>query len=370
MELGIDVSTYFEEMNSGVKYYIDNKEIDVLDAFRNNNVNWMRIRIWNHPYDEKGHKYLGGTCDLDNFIKLAKLAQIKGYKILADFHCSDFWVDPVKQFIPKAWVNLNQKEMEEALYQFIYESLLKIKENDIDLGMIQIGNEITNGMLWPNGHLDDMGPNKVRGNYQNYTNFLKQGFKACDELYPNALKMIHFERSYDHYVYNELLTQLNEYDVKFDILGVSYYPYWHHSFEELFDNLTKCQKEFNVKIAIAEMGYAYTLDDYTNQEEGELVINHNNQHLYQEISSKYPFTKLGQAQYVHDFLAKCQSINVAAVFYWEPIWIPGENSCWASKEAKKYIQEEYKKGTRNEWANQCLFDYKGNKNPSFDEYKI
>ena len=103
MILGFDASTYLEELSLGAKFYDGNTEIDPLDAFISNGVNYMRIRIWNNPYSEKGEPYLAGTCDLENYLKLAKVAKDKGYKILMDLHYSDFWADPGKQFIPKAW---------------------------------------------------------------------------------------------------------------------------------------------------------------------------------------------------------------------------------------------------------------------------
>ena len=368
MELGVDISTYFEELEAGVKYYRNGLEIDPLDELKKNGVNQVRIRIWNHPYSSDGHKYLGGTCDLNNFIELAKLVQSKGFEILADFHLSDFWCDPAKQFRPKSWADLSQKELERAVHDYIYESLVEIKNNNIDLKMIQVGNEITNGMLWPNGRLEDNG-NDVRDNYDNFARLLKNGLMACKTVYPDSLLMLHLERSYDHQVYHEVLSELAKRDIKFDVLGVSYYPYWHHSFSELFDNLNKCQKEFGADLMIAETSYAFTLEDYPSDLEGSLVVNKENCFVSEDFKKEYPFTEEGQAKFIKDLLTKCQENNVQCVYYWEPLWIPGKNVCWASKEGQEYIRESHH-GIKNEWANQCLFDYDGNMNLAFDEFKI
>ena len=104
MILGIDVSTYLEELAHGAKFYDGEREIDPLDTFRENGVSHMRIRVWNNPFSEAGEPYLAGSCDIDHYLKLAALAKSKGYEILLDLHYSDFWADPGKQFIPKAWV--------------------------------------------------------------------------------------------------------------------------------------------------------------------------------------------------------------------------------------------------------------------------
>ena len=103
MILGIDVSTYLEELDHGAVYYKGDTPIDPLDAFRANGVDYMRIRVWNHPYSPEGAPYLAGTCDLESYIRLAKLAKSKGYRLLMDLHYSDFWADPGKQMTPKAW---------------------------------------------------------------------------------------------------------------------------------------------------------------------------------------------------------------------------------------------------------------------------
>ena len=118
MILGIDASTYLEELQHGAKYYRGDKEIDPLDAFAENGVDHMRIRVWNDPKSKDGDPYLAGDCDIDNYVRLGKLAKSKGYKLLMDLHYSDFWADPGKQFIPKAWVGYTLDELVDAVYEF------------------------------------------------------------------------------------------------------------------------------------------------------------------------------------------------------------------------------------------------------------
>ena len=366
MILGIDTSTYFDEVEAKAKYYDESGECDPLKLFLNNGVTHSRIRVWNNPYSNDGKKYLAGTCDLDNFIKLAKLQSQLGYKLLLDFHYSDFWADPGKQTIPKVWKNLSLKELEQKVYEFTKESLIKILDNDLDLSMIQIGNEITNGMLWPIGKLVE-NTDGERSNYDSLCLLLKAGIKAAREIYPHAKIILHLERSNNHKIYDEFFTNMERFKVDYDIIGASYYPYWHGTMDEVFDNLNN---KFNKEIMIVELGYGFTLEDYILNGNGDinLVVNKDNLDSFlKEV--KYPLTPLGQANFVEDFLKKAKLNNISGIFYWEPLWIPGDGVCWASKEGQEYIGSS-SKSTRNEWANQCLFDYNGKKLPAFDKFKI
>lgn len=365
MVLGIDVSSYLEVLNCGGKFYKNGALIDPLDEFAKNNVKHMRIRLWNNPYSEKGEPYLGGTCDLTNFLKLGKLAKEKGFEIYLDIHYSDFWADPSKQFRPKAWVNYGVSELKEAIYEYTKSVLETIKSNGIDLYMIQVGNEITNGLLWPDGKLCENGE-ETRTGYDNFADFLKSGFLACSEIYPKAKKMVHLEKSYDNFIYTEILTELEKRNVEYDVLGASYYPYWHGTKAQLFDNLKKCKERFGKEIAIAELAYAFSLEDYSVSNNGvnNLVVHEQSM----TENAGFPPTKQGQADFISDFISSAEANNVSQIYYWEPLWIPAENTCWASVSGQEYINEKTKE-TRNEWANQCLFDYKGEMNPSFDKYK-
>ena len=367
MKLGIDVSTYFEEINHGATYYDGDKKVQPLDMFRDNGVQLMRIRLWVNPYDEKGNPYLGGTCDLDNFVRLAKLAQEKGYAVMLDIHYSDFWCDPGKQTIPKAWKGLDLNGLTQKVYEYTKSTLTTAKENGIDIKYIQVGNEITNGMLWPVGELvcEDGSP---RTNYQSLRALITAGIKACREIAPDAALVLHLERSYDQELYNEFFSQMT--DIDYDIIGFSYYPYWHGTFEQFFANVDNCKK-FGKKLMVVELGYGFTVEDYIKNEHGgaHLVIDAT---VTEELgfARDYPLTPHGQAEFVKDFLALASAHGVDAVFWWEPLWIPGEGICWASEAAQRYTGATEVKSTRNEWANQCLFDYEGKKLPAFDEFRI
>lgn len=367
MRLGVDVSTYFEELEHGAKYYDGEREVQPLDLLRGNGVDIMRIRVWADPKSESGEKYLGGNCDLDNFLRLSALAQSKGYKIMLDIHYSDFWVDPAKQTVPKSWKMLSAEELTDRVYSYTREILSEAKKRGIGIEFIQVGNEITNGMLWPHGRLT--GRDGERTGYESLIKFVKAGCCGCREVYPEAKIILHLEKSYDKVIYNEFFTHMQNAGVDYDIIGFSYYPYWHGTFAQFFENADMCKK-FRKELMVVEVGYAFTLEDYIKNDHGgaKLVVSEDNISSF-AFTEEYPISSEGQAKFTKKFLSLAKEHGISAVIWWEPLWIPGDGICWASEAGQKYIGEEGK-STRNEWANQCLFDYDGKKLPSFDEYKI
>lgn len=367
MKLGIDISTYLEELDHGATYYDGNTKVEPLGMFRANGVDCMRIRLWVDPYDEKGNPYLAGTCDLDNFIKLAKLAKSRGFEVMLDFHYSDFWCDPGKQRIPKSWEKQDLEKLAAQLYEYTKSTLKTVQGNGIDVKYIQVGNEITNGMLWPLGQLMENGDGP-RTNYDSLRKLLKAGIRACREIVPSAALVLHLERSYDQTLYNEFFSNMSGID--YDIIGFSFYPYWHGTFEQFYANVENCKK-FGKRLMVVELGYGFTVEDYIKNAHGgaHLVVDATMAEGM-GFAHDYPLTPEGQARFVKDFLVLARAHGVEAVYYWEPLWIPGDGICWASEEAQRYLDTGEVKSCRNEWANQCLFDYEGRKLPAFDEFRI
>ena len=366
MFLGIDVSTYFEEKKEGAKYFINGKEVDPLKVFVDQGISYMRIRVWHNPYDEDGHPYLAGTNDIKEFERLSKLAIQYGMHIILDIHYSDFWADPGKQFAPKAWQGLSFEEVEQKVFEHTKEILELINKNQFPVDYVQVGNEITNGMIWPYGQLD--GSVSPRGNYEGLTRLLKSGIKAVRE-YSKAKVVIHLERSYDQFTYHEYFTHLDKYGVDYDVIGMSYYPYWHGTMPQLFGNIKMLKEKFHKDIMIMETGYGFTVEDYIqNGSQAQLVFT---QGEFDYLNNKmtYPMTKEGQVSFLKDLLKQAKEMGVLGVCYWEPLWIPGPNICWASTYAQKYIHDE-SKSTRNEWANQCLYDYHGEALPALYEFDV
>lgn len=367
MRLGVDTSTMIEEENAGAKYFDNGKEVNPYADFVKNGVDLMRIRIWNNPYSEDGKPYLGGTNDLDQAIKIIQRTKQYGYTYCINFHYSDFWVDPMKQMLPKAWRNLGFEDLCQAIYDYTKSSLQRIKKEEIVVDYIQIGNEVTNGMCWPFGGLIDQGPDHPRSNYENFVALLAIGVKAAREEYPEAKIIIHLESPNNYPKFEEVLSNFEKYNLDYDILGTSYYPYWHGTMDELFENLSKIKKNFHKPVMICELGYGFTVEDYILSDNG---FNQMKVKL-DTITTKlpYPMTPDGQAKFIEEFVHRCEKNEVEGIMYWEPLWLPGDGICWASEEGQEYI-DEAGKSTRNEWANQCFFDYQGNKLPAFDKYKL
>ena len=367
MFLGIDVSTYFEELEAGAKYYIDGREVDPLQVFVSNGIKYMRIRVWHNPHDEQGHPYLAGTNDIKQFIRLSDLAVKYGFKIILDIHYSDFWADPGKQFCPKAWVGLSFEEIEKKVYEHTTELLDIINKHHYPVEYVQVGNEITNGMIWPYGQLD--GTTKPRGNYDGLCRLLSSGIKAVRE-HSKAKVIIHLERSYDQETYYEYFSELGKRHVDYDVIGFSYYPYWHGTLEQFTANLKMCKENFHKDLMIVETGYGFTEEDYIkNGSQARLVFNTSYvDYLGQNMN--YRMSKEGQVDFLKDLLSRAESLGVIGVCYWEPLWIPREGIGWASVYAFPYLHEKEGTSTKNEWANQCLYDYDGNAVPALDIFKV
>ena len=162
-------------------------------------------------------------------------------------------------------------------------------------------------------------------------------------------------------LYDEFFTAMKKYGVDYDMIGVSYYPCWHGTPDGFFENMRAVRK-FGKPVTVVETGYGFTREPYTAGGKSVRLA------LTDGALPDYPFTPGGQASFIRDFLRAARENGLYGVFYWEPLWIPGENVRWASDEGLRYIGEEGK-STLNEWANQCLCDYSGSVLPAFDEFK-
>jgi arabinogalactan endo-1,4-beta-galactosidase len=372
MILGIDPSTYLEVAAQHPHYFVEGKEVEPLSFLHDQNgCTIMRIRLWLDPYDENGKPYHGGTNDWTTFLALAKLGMSKGYSIMLDLHYSDFWCDPSRQTLPKVWQGLTVDEVVAKLYTYTRKTLQKCLKNHLDIAYIQIGNEITNGMLWPLGYLDGNPAGGHRLGYDNLCALLSAGSQACHEIMPSAKRIIHLERSGDKELHQEFFDEITARRLDYDIIGLSYYPYWHGSFDQLFANVENLKSRYQKPVMIVETGYGFTLKNYIlNGNDGVNLIN--DQFLKDSATSlniPYPLSFEGQKSFIKELLKRSAEHNVLGVIYWEPLWLPLPGIEWASKEGELYLKKT-DKPTGNEWANQCLFDYEGNATPALAEFKL
>ena len=150
---GMDLSTLLELERCGARYYDKGQERDILAIMKDYDVDTIRLRLWNDPKSESGEWYGAGNNDLSETIAIGKKVSEAGFGVLLNFHYSDFWADPGKQIKPKAWKDFGMEELEKAVYDFTKESLEKILDEGVNVTMIQVGNELSNGLLWPEGRV-------------------------------------------------------------------------------------------------------------------------------------------------------------------------------------------------------------------------
>ena len=189
---GMDLSTLLELERCGAKYYDHGQEKDILDIMREYDVDTIRLRLWNDPKSEDGEPYGAGNNDLDETIAIGKKVTDAGFGVLLNFHYSDFWADPGKQIKPKAWASYGVDELEKAVYDFTLESLTKIIGAGVNVTMIQVGNELSNGLLWPEGQVP---------NYDNIARFVSAGIRACRKVNAAIPIMIHLDNGGNNELY-------------------------------------------------------------------------------------------------------------------------------------------------------------------------
>lgn len=354
---GMDVSTLLEEEACGAKYYDHGQEADLFDILKNYGVNSIRLRLWNNPYDEAGNPYGAGTNDLEKTIILARRAKEHGMGWLLDFHYSDFWADPGKQIVPKAWRGLNEAELEQAVYDYTVEVMQRLEREEILPSMVQVGNELTNGLLWP------MGKKPEYDNMARYINAGIRGVRFVDRQVPI---MIHLDNGGFNEMYVDWFEHFMERGEPFEVIGLSYYPFWHGTLEQLEFNVRDMARRYGKQLVIAEVSMGFTMEDYRDREKlpkDELKGMATRTELVENL--EYPMSPQGQADFMQDIMTRIQSIpGGAGFYYWEPAWIPVCGCGWANEAALLYTGEQGPGG--NEWANQALFDYDGNVLPALE----
>lgn len=350
---GADVSLIEELEEKNAVYYLNGEKRDLFEILKECGINMVRLRLWNHPYSEDGEPYGGGSNDLETTIKLARRVVKNEMQLMLDFHYSDFWADPAKQFKPKAWKSLQGEELEQAVYEYTKETLMRMEAEGLAPGIVQIGNEITNGFLWPDGHVK---------NLEKMARLLKEGIRATREICPKARIMLHLDFGTDNVLYNKWFSDIEQYDLDYDIIGMSYYPYWNGSLDLLVENMNDISSKFKKDIIIAETAIGYTTDN----------LGCNVAVYSEELEKQTAFsgTKEGQKQFLEALYGKVKQVKNGrgiGVIYWEPAWLPIPECAWALPVGCEYMNDKAELG--NSWGNQALFDAEGNANPALIHIK-
>ncbi len=365
--MGADISTLPEVEAQGGRFFDGGNEILLDDALIKHGVTSARIRVWNDPYDKNGNEYGGGTCDTEKMLSLAKRVKAKGMSLLLDFHYSDFWCDPGRQGIPKAWKGMELEEMCVALAEFTRATLRRFIDEGAEPEFLQVGNEITNGFLWDMAKLDRSSPAAFKESFWRLGRLIAAGTQAVRET-SKAKIVIHLEQSGNNSLWREWFDAAAGCGMDLDIIGASYYPLWHGTPAQLRENMEDMAARYGKDIMIVETAYPFTAKHHDPS--GRKLMIGEDFTLEDGSKPKWSFTKEGQEQFLNELKAECLKIKdgrLKAIYYWEPGWLPTKQSTWATKEALADIGEQ-DKDTGNEWANECLFDYSGNANPALYSY--
>lgn len=355
--MGADVSMLAQVEQSGGRFSVNGVEKDALQILKDHGVNWIRLRIWNDPTDANGNGLGGGNNDLARTAAVAARARQLGLKVLLDFHYSDWWADPAKQNKPRAWADLQGADLQQALYDYTAEVIRTLVEAGATPDMVQLGNEINGGMLWPDGQTYQEG-DRPFGGFDGLAALLNEGIRAVQDNDPKAGDpekririMIHLADGGKNDLFRYFFDALSQRGVEFDVIGMSYYSYWHGSLEELIENANDISARYGRPIVIAETAYPFTLD--AGDEHSNLFGDG-----LQERGG-YEATVQGQATAMHDLVAAMAQVPDGlgrGIFYWEPTWIPVAGAGWAA-------------GQGNPWENQAMFDFDGNALPSLNVFR-
>ena len=317
---GMDVSSVLAEEASGVKYYdFEGNEADLFQILADSGINAIRVRIWNNPYDENGNGFGGGNCDIRTAVGIGKRAAAYGMKLIADFHYSDFWADPGKQMVPRAWEGMEIREKTEAVYAYTRDCLEQLKAAGVDVGMVQTGNE-TNGALCG------------EKSWMDITYLMEAGIRATREVFPEALTAVHFANPENADAYRTYARKLAYYEeggmLPYDVFATSYYPYWHGTLDNLASVLTEIAETYGKKVMVMETSYAWTAED-TDFSPNTIGDGAN-------VVKDYPFTPQGQANCIRNITDTVVNRipGGIGICYWEGAWISVGTNSWEENHEK------------------------------------
>lgn len=316
--VGGDISLLPEYEKAGSQYYDeDGKAItDVLAYLKKEGWNALRVRLFVDPSNYDGSDKANVCQNLEYVKTLGKRIKDAGFKFMLDFHYSDGWADPANQWTPKAWLSLNDGELETKIYEYTKDALQQLKDAGATPDFVQTGNEISYGMLW--GEKKDTAdyvcyPSSSLSNWTRFTNLLKYATKATREVLPDAKIILHVERvsisqQKDNENYGALkyfFRKMFDAGIDYDIIGLSYYPYFHGPMNELDGAISYLEKSStNKDIMIVETGYPYAW-----AVEGSTY----------DYTYKYPYSDDGQEDFTEDLIEMLgKHKNVKGLFWWWP----------------------------------------------------
>jgi arabinogalactan endo-1,4-beta-galactosidase len=296
--IGADLSFLKSAEDRGFGFKENNEIKPGLKIFKHHGYNWIRLRLFHSPADLPNN--------IEYTIALAKSAKNEGFKFLLDYHYSDTWADPGKQFIPKAWDGMSHKQLTKALFDYSKETIILFREAGVMPDMVQIGNEVVNGMLWPDG--------KIPENWDNFAELVQAGINGvnagCDTLNRPKI-MIHIDQGGNKNRTKYFFDKFLSYGIDFDYIGQSYYPWWHGSLLDLRENMIFMAEEYKKPIILVEVAYCSSPTEY--------------------IKKPAPFIESPEGQ--EEFLDAVNKIVLETpgnlgkgIFWWEPATFGGRST--------------------------------------------
>ena len=288
--VGADLSFMKMAEDGGFSFKEDGQAKPCLEIFRDHGYNWIRLRLFHTPTRLPN--------DLEYTISLAKEAKEKGFRFLLDYHYSDTWADPGKQFIPKAWEGYTHDELVQAVFEYTKSTLVAFRDSGAFPDMVQVGTEISNGMLWPDGKLPD--------NWDNFVELVQAGINgihascgnnSCPEI------MIHIDKGGDRQFTEYYFDKLHSYGIKYDVIGQSYYPWWHGNLLQLRECLNFTANTYKKDIIVVEAAYNWTPTEYV------------------DTLAPFPESPEGQKEFLEEvnrIVLHVPDGRGCGVFWWEP----------------------------------------------------
>jgi arabinogalactan endo-1,4-beta-galactosidase len=288
--IGADLSFLKSAEDHGFAFKENNEAKPGLKIFSDHGYNWIRLRLFHTPTDLPNN--------LEYTIALAKSAKNIGFKFLLDYHYSDTWADPGKQFIPRAWNGMSHKQLVKAVFEYSRETIKAFREAGVMPDMVQIGNEVINGMLWPDGKIPD--------NWNNFAELVQAGINGvnagCDTLNRPKI-MIHIDQGGNKDRTKYFFDKFNSYGIDYDYIGQSYYPWWHGSLLDLRENMIFTAETYKKPIILVEVAYCSSPTEYRKK------------------PAPYPETPEGQK--VNKVVLNTPGNLGAGIFWWEPATTSG-----------------------------------------------
>lgn len=241
--IGADISFLPELEARGIKFSDKGVQKDAIDILKDHGFNYIRLRIFNDPARDSGYSPGKGFCNLENTLKMAKRVKAAGLKLLLDFHYSDYWADPGKQYKPAGWRGQSFAEMKKSLYDFTFRVMSELRAQGTLPDMVQVGNEINHGIVWPEGSVSH--PDST-------AQLLMAGTAAVKAVAPETVMMLHVALGGQNHESVFFIDEMVKRGVPFDVIGESYYPKWHGTLDDLRDNLADLAKRYNKDVVVVE----------------------------------------------------------------------------------------------------------------------